>query len=74
METRALDRLESVGGFPDHLDRRVCLQDLSKACADERLIVGDEDADAHLCVVASGRRARTTNPPPFETPASKSPP
>jgi len=74
METRALDRLESVGGFPDHLDGRICLQDLSKARADERLIVRDKDADAHVCVVASGRRARTTNPPPLEAPASKSPP
>src|SRR6266516_1226233 len=71
---RALDGLETVGGLPDHLDCRICLQDLSKTCADECLIVCNEDADAHVCVVASGRRARTTNPPPLRVPASKSPP
>ena len=71
---RSLDRLYTVGRFPDDLDLCVCLEDLAKARADQRLVVRNENSDAHVCIVGRGSRARTTKPPPSRAPASKLPP
>src|SRR5439155_16999945 len=43
---RRLDRLEAVSGLSHDLDLRIHLEELAKARADERLVVGDDDADA----------------------------
>ena len=67
---RLVDGLAAVGGLADHLDVRRRLQQLAKARADQRLVVGDEDARAH----ASGRRAWIAKPPPSRAPVSRRPP
>ncbi len=46
----------------------------AEAGADHRLVVGDEDADAHGARPPSGRRVLSTKPPPFAEPALISPP
>ena len=51
------DGLRSVAGLGDDLDVRLGLEDRAEAAADERFVVGEEDADHG---VASGRRAWTT--------------
>ena len=64
---RLADDLQVVLGVEDHPEPR----------AHERLVVGDQDADAHAACTssrASGSRARTSNPPSARGPASTSPP
>jgi hypothetical protein len=70
----SLDRLEPVGRFGDHLDLLIDLEELAKAGTDERLVVGDDDADAQRRTVSRGRRAFTMKPPRLPGPASRVPP
>ena len=54
-----VDGLRAVAGLGDDADLRVGLEDHPEAGADERLVVGDQDADGHAGTPASsGRRAR----------------
>src|SRR5262245_34460416 len=67
------DCLESVGRLADDFDLSIRLEDLAKACADERLVVCDENTNGHPFIAPRGRRTRTTKPPPLRAPASNSP-
>jgi len=49
--------LQAVGCLADDFDVLLSVEDHAKAVADERLVVGDQDAD-HV-PAADGRRART---------------
>src|SRR5262249_6496296 len=72
-----LDRLEPVLGLRDDFQVLARLEDHPEAAADERLVVGDEDANAAHEPVSwsSGKRARTRKPPARPAaPASTSPP
>ena len=54
VEARGLvDGLDPVARLGDDLDVRLAGEQHAEACADHRLVVGDEDADAHRW---SGRR------------------
>ena len=55
---RELDGLAPVGGLADDLEPVLGVEDHAEAGADERLVVGDEDADAHAAGCWSGRRTR----------------
>ena len=52
------DRLGAVGGLADDLDVVAGVEDHAEAAAHERLVVGDQDADAHGAA-SSGSRAWT---------------
>ena len=52
------DRLPPVCGLADHLDVRLRVEDHAKAAPDERLVVGEQDAD-HVLATSAGSRART---------------
>jgi hypothetical protein len=77
---RALQRRAPVGGFADHLEVGLRVEDHPQAAAHERLIVGDQDPDGlgHACTCAAslspagarGINADTANPdPPAAGPA-----
>jgi len=66
------DRLLAVGGLGDDVDVRLRLQQGAKARADHRLVVGDDDPDAHGVVI--GSEALTTKPPPAPGCVSSHPP
>jgi hypothetical protein len=68
-----LDGLDPVARLGDDLDVRLAREEHAEAGAHHRLVVGDEDADAHRRS-PSGRRVRRTNPPPAAVPAVMSPP
>jgi hypothetical protein len=51
--------LEAVLGLPDDLDLGVCFEQFAEAGAHERLVVADEDADAHPRGTSNGSRALT---------------
>ena len=55
---RLVDRLEPVRRLGDDLDVLLPGEQQAKAGAHHRLVVGDEDADAHDPSRSSGRRAR----------------
>jgi hypothetical protein len=67
----AVDRLAPRGRLADDLDVGLRVQHHAEAGAGERVIVDEQDADAHA---ASGIRARTTKPRPATGRASSSPP
>ena len=54
------DRLGAVLGFADDLDLGSGSEDGPEPGAHERLVVADQDPDAHGCVSSSGSRARTS--------------
>ena len=67
-------RLGTVGCLPHRLEVGRGVDEHAKAAAHERLVVGDENADAvaHDCrppLPPMGSRARTTKPPPSPAPA-----
>jgi hypothetical protein len=53
-----LDRLGAVRGLARDLDVVASVEDHAEAAADERLVVGEDDGDAHG-VASSGSRAWT---------------
>ena len=55
---RLRDRLEPVGGLADDLDVLLGLEDHAEARPHERLVVDDQDAQAHSAV--TGSRARSS--------------
>src|SRR5205823_11067274 len=67
-----VDRLASVGGLPDHLHRRLGVEDHAEPGAHERLVVDQQDADQTR--PSTGSCARSTKPPPSRGPASSVPP
>ena len=69
-----LDRLTPVAGLANDLEVGLGVEDHAEACADERLVVGDQDADHPAASGWSGSRARTAYPCPFRVPASSRPP
>src|SRR6266536_3164433 len=71
---RGLDRFEPVSGFCNDLDLWIYLEQLAKAGADERLVVGDDDANAQLGTPPRGSRAFTLKPPSPRLPVSSVPP
>ena len=71
---RGLDRFEPVSGFRNDLDLWVDLEQLAKSGADERLVVGDDDANAQLATAPRGSRAFTLKPPSLRLPVSSVPP
>ena len=58
-----VDRLEPVARFGDDFDVVFVGEEHAEAGADHRLVVGDEDADAHRPCPSSGRRVLRTKPP-----------
>src|SRR5262249_37936153 len=68
-----LERLDPVRGLADELDVGAGVEDHPEAAANERLVVGDEDADAQGAS-ESGKRAATAKPPPGAGPADSEPP
>ena len=68
------DRLDPVTRFRNNLDLRIDLEQLAKAGAYERLVVGDDDANAQGDTGSSGSSAFTMKPPPLFFPASSVPP
>ena len=79
----------AVDRLADDLDVVLGVEDHPEAGADERLVVGDQDADAHAASTGSrgaaaasaasaspcsGSRASTSKPPPGRGPACSSPP
>ena len=70
---RAVDGLLAVGRLADDRDVVLGLEHHPEARPHERLVVGDEDADAHRASVI-GSDARTTKPPSGRRPACSSPP
>ena len=50
---------QAVGGLGDDRHVGLGLDDLAQPAADERLVVGEQDADAHAPPPAIGSRART---------------
>ena len=72
-----LDGVEAVGGLADDLEVVLGVEDHAEAGAHERLVVGDQQPDAHATLnsrAADGSAARTRQPPPSAGPASSSPP
>ena len=72
-----LDGVEPVGGLAHDLEVVLGVEDHAEAGAHERLVVGDQQSDAHATLsslAAIGRVARTRQPPPSAGPASSSPP
>ena len=69
-----LDSLDPVVRFCHHVDVGLVGEQHAEAGADHRLVVGDEDADAHRCALSIGRRALRRKPPPATGPAVISPP
>src|SRR5437588_1095903 len=65
-----LDGLVSVARLPDHLEVRLGVEDQPETGSHERLVVGEQNADH----APTGKRARTSKPPPARRPASSSPP
>ncbi len=56
--TRLRNRLFPVRGLADHLDVLLSLEDHAEAGADERLVVDDQDAEAHAGATGSLARKR----------------
>jgi hypothetical protein len=57
------DRLGPVGSLGDHFDVGLVLEDQAQAAADQRLVVGEQDPDAHGFLLAgNGSVAATTQP------------
>jgi signal transduction histidine kinase len=52
------NRLEPIRRFAHHFDVLLGFEDHAEACSDERLVVHDQDAQAHSG--ATGRRARNS--------------
>jgi hypothetical protein len=74
-EPRGLvDRFEAVARLGYDFDVVFAREQHPKAGADHRLVVGDEDSDAHCRSLLSGSRVLSTKPPPFADPAVISPP
>ena len=77
-------RLPAVGGLGDHLQVRLGVEHAAQAVTDHRMVVGDEDPDAHVgtdtaIVVPEPRALSTCNSPPMaptrsRIPASPNPP
>jgi hypothetical protein len=64
------DRLGPVGSLGDHFDVGLVLEDQAQAAADHRLVVGEQNPDAHAFLLAgSGSVAATTQPPSGPGPA-----
>jgi hypothetical protein len=69
------DGLCAVAGFSDDRDVGLGLQDEPEPAPDHRLIVGEEDVDAHDPVrTGTGRLARTAHPASCRGPACSDPP
>jgi hydrogenase maturation protein HypF len=74
-EARGLvDRLEPVRRLRHDLDVVLAAEQHPEARADHRLVVDDEDADAHAGPPPSGSRVLSTKPPPSAVPVVSSPP
>ena len=71
---RELNGLRAVLGLTHHLDPLPRVQDHPEAATDERLVVGEDDADAHVRSPSNGRVAKTRKPPSGRGPARSSPP
>ena len=70
-----LERGAAVPGLADDLHVRLGLDQHPEAGAHQRLVVDEEDPDAHAATARSGRStARTSKPPPSRGPASSVPP
>ncbi len=67
-------RLAPVGGLAHHLDVGLGVEDHPEPGADELLIVGYEDADAHLGFPSRGSTAVTVHPLCAQGPVSSVPP
>ena len=52
-------------GLADHVEVGLGVEDHAEAGADQGLVVGDEDADAHAASLSFGIVARTRKPPPY---------
>jgi hypothetical protein len=70
---RELQILRAVAGLGHDLDLGLGFEDPPKTAPHERLVVGDQHADAHGAPSFSGRRAYTRYPPSGSGPASSSP-
>ncbi len=72
------DRVEAVGGLADDLQIVLGVEDHAEPGAHERLVVGDQQADAQARLnsrAGRGKVARTLQPRPSAAgPASSSPP
>jgi hypothetical protein len=68
-----LEHLGAVVRLGHDLDVGLGVEDAPEAAPHERLVVGDQHADAHGPSSLSGRRAVTRKPPPGSGPASSSP-
>jgi hypothetical protein len=69
------DGLAPVGGLGDHVDAGLGLEDEAQPAADHRLVVGEQDPDAHAPLpAAKGSVAPTAQPPPGRGPARSVPP
>ena len=53
MQSRGLDGSLAVLGLGDHAQIRLGLEDHPKAGPDQRLVVGNQDADAHAATAAA---------------------
>src|SRR5918994_2920179 len=69
-----LDGLGAGRGLAAHLDVVGALEQHPEARADERLVVGEQDSDAHAEALGVGSRACTRMPPPGAAPAWSVPP
>jgi len=75
IEARHLgDRLAARAGLRDDLDVRLAGEQHAEAGPDHGLVVGDQDADAHVGFPFTGRRTSSRNPKPFAAPAVTWPP
>ena len=66
--------LLAVLRLADHLDVGLGPEDHAEPGADHRLVVGEQDADAHSAPSGVGSLTRTANPPPAAGPALSCPP
>src|SRR4051794_26819795 len=69
-----VDGLDAVAGLGHHVDVLLLREQHAEARAHHRLVIGDEDANAHGWCLATGRRALRRNPRPLAVPALISPP
>ena len=68
--SREVQRLASIGSLPDNLDLLLGLKNHPQSAANDSLVVGDHDVD-HL---ATGKTARSAQPPSARGPTSSRPP
>ena len=71
---RLVDGLEPVGRLGHDFDLGIAREQHAEACSDHRLVVCDEDADAHRWWRSTGSRALRTKPPSGAVPAVIAPP